>query len=241
MKTYAPLRPPRRIAAPWLLAATMLAAGFATVPAAHAALVVTNATRSTSADTSLSAPSSTLTNSTSGVFNAAAFSVQAGPNGAFAMAELDSTINPLAFQASGQAAIGLANNASGQAESLFDVFFTLTTAFSYSGSAALGVDAGNAVRSAIFVLEEEAGTDIVNGSNKNPLAPFAGNLAPGNYHLLVRASAGSIDPNEGGLATFSFNLDFVDLDTPPAGVPEPSGLALAALAAVALRRTRRQR
>lgn len=225
-----------RGAAPWLLAAALMAAGLATPPAAQAALVVTSANRFVAVDTSLTPGQQTSSFATSGAFVA---SEGVAPGGSRATAGQESGILPLAFVGSGFGSIAM-GDATGQAESLFDVSFTLTSAYLYSGTAAFEVS-GNAFTTAFFALQDGGGRDIVLSTAFDQQPPFDGTLAAGDYHLLVRASADSIDPNESGFASFSFNLNFVPVDSPPGAVPEPAGLALAALAVLALRGTRRRR
>lgn len=218
------------------LAAALLAAG---VTAAQAALVVTTAMRSVSVDTSQSPAQTIQTLSTSGNFVQTATTTDP-QTASTAQASQESLIGALAFLGNGQAGIALGSGVGGQAQSLYELFFTLTSSFSFSGGATFGTD-GNASTGASFLLEEALGTDIINGSNTSPLAPFAGNLGPGDYHLLVRAGTSSIDPGEAGRASFDFNLNFVDLGGEPGPVPEPRGVALAVMGLAALGVARRRR
>lgn len=206
------------------LAAAMLTGGLLAAPSVQGALVITSATRSVSADTSLSAPQVDSRSDTSGDLSLFVVSSPPGPNSPFAQAVQNSSLGALDFFGTGAAEVGLADGARGSAESLISVFFTLTSSFSFNGDARFS-GSGNAPSHASFDLDDLSAGNIVSGSDTSPLAPFTGTLLAGNYHLLARASSASIDPNEGGLGTFLFNLHFADLEQPPE-VPEPHGLAL---------------
>ena len=209
---------------------------------AQAGLIFTTTQRSVSADTSRTAPA-LLASSNPGLFTGTAVSqvpVDRG-NGPSAAAAQTTTLEPLLFSGSGNATLNLFDNTGGEAESLLTVFFTLTTSFSFSGFADLS-GSGNAPSQASFDLDllGLGGVSVVSGNDTQPLWPYSGTLAPGDYSLNVRASSQSIDPNEAGNAAFNFQVAFTDLGSPPAAVPEPQALALALAGLLACGTTRRR-
>jgi len=210
----------KAIATAALLAATLLGA-----TAARAGLVVTSATRSLVADTSISDEISTKTFATDGVFNIGIQSTD-GFNNSNARAFQESDIQSLTFVGRGSTRVNLFDGDFGSAESVYSLFFTLSGAFEFDGLVDLEAS-GNAFSHASFVLERlGAGGGIVESGLDTGLA-FSGTLGAGDYSLVATASSSSIDPNEFGQAAFDLRLGFTDLSDPPAAVPEPQSLALA--------------
>jgi len=211
----------RFAAAAALLATTLMAA-----TAAHASLVVTSALRDINADTSTSDAIETKSFATSGLFKQALNSQDdsSGPD-PFARARQETDIQALSFIGTGSSQLNLFDGAFGDAESVFSLFFTLSSAFEFDGSATLEAS-GNAFSHATFVLEHlGVGGGIVESGTDTELT-LSGTLGPGDYSMVVRASSISIDPNEAGDASFSIRLDFTELVDPPTAVPEPQSLAL---------------
>ena len=208
------------IAAAALLATTLIGA-----TVAHAGPVVSSASRLISADTTASALDSASVSTTSGAFSQVVRSevLRGGP---LAEATQDSVIDALSFSGNGSSLISLSNGAGGRAQSVYSLFFTLSSSFELDGSVLLQA-AGNAFSHASFVLEHlGAGGGIVE-SGIDSLLTFSGTLGPGDYSLVALATSSNIDPNEFGSASFNLRLDFTESADPPTGVPEPHSLALA--------------
>ncbi|HSV84233.1 MAG TPA: PEP-CTERM sorting domain-containing protein [Ramlibacter sp.] len=223
------LQPPHAAAMRGALRSIATAAVLATAlfgaTSAQASLVVTSAVRSVRAETTGSAVDKAAASTTVGPFNQEVQSQVAG-NGPSAQASQDSLIDALTFTGTGSSALDLFDGRLGSAESVYLVFFTLTSSFSFEGSAVLGAT-GNAFSHASLVLEQLGAGGGVVESGLDTVLSLSGTLGPGDYSLVARADSSSIDPNEAGRADFSFRLDFTDLADPPAAVPEPQSLALA--------------
>jgi hypothetical protein len=229
----------KAIAAAALCAATLLASS-----AAQAELIFTSAARSVSADTSLSLPDSKLSSTRSGLFNETALSqifLDAVGNSS-ATASQNTRIDALAFSGRGEAALDLKEASTGFANTFIELFFTLTSSFSFNGDVRL-VANGAAGPAASFVLEEVGGASILSGNDANPLAPFSGTLDAGDYVVRVLADGATNAPSllSTSFASFDFRLAFVELaDPPPPGVPEPASLALVLAGVWACGATRRR-
>ena len=165
-------------------------------------------------------------------------------------ASQDSVIGDFTITASGHlqstshvSLFGPPGAGSANADSVFDVSFRVTEDTPYTlaldlqlfhvDMPPLGVD---------FGLSWLGGADIV-GLNDliSGGGMYSGILTPGDYHLVLDASAGTVDDPLGDLARLDYRLDFID---PPAQVPETGptiallGLGLIGLGAISGKRRR---
>lgn len=208
---------------------------------AHAALVISAATQSVSADTSRSDPVAQIGHATAGGFDANAVSMESNVRQpATAVAGIDVVMAADVITGNGQAHLALTNDANGSADSFFEVLFSLTSDTIVIGSAALS-GSGNAVSHALFNLDRlgSGGGSVISESDTAPLPAFEGELLAGDYRLRLHASSASIDPNESGLAWFTFSLRFQDRDAH--AVPEPQTWLLALLGLAACSALRKKR
>lgn len=213
----------------------------ATAPPTHAALIITAATQSVSADTSRSDADAQSGNATSGGFHASAISQE--PNArqpAIATAGIDVVMDAVVITGVGQAQVALNNDAHGGADSFFEVLFSLTSDMAVVASAAL-IGSGNAASHAFFNLDRmgNGGGSILAESDTAPLPEFEGELLAGDYRLRLHASSASIDPNESGLASFNFSMRF--REGTGQAVPEPQTWLLSLLGLAACGALRHKR
>lgn len=207
---------------------------------AQAALVVGSVSRSVEADDSLNAAVVDQSSATGGAFSSSrssSFFLDGGES-ASASASQNTLIEVLSFSGTGRATMG--DNTAGRpsAESRMDVRFSLTSSYTVSGFGnflATGPGPAGVLGTADFVLAQDlGGSELVleqRDANSANL-PFSELLGPGDYRFSVRALAIGGFARAGGFASgdYNFRLDFSDaVVAPPAGVPEPGSLALAAL------------
>lgn len=179
----------------------------------------------------------TTPNSTGGPFVASAQSTFTFNNASHsAGADQNSNINLAALQLVGNGTGRL----SGQppfgpfsAESFFDVFITLDTAYTYALSGFLDevADFGTPTASFIFSGPSPGNTSVNLSFTTNGSFSGFGTLDPGTYHVRALARMDDVLGAGGGDARFDFTLNLTT--TRAAAVPEPASLTMFGLAALA--------
>lgn len=222
-------------------ACAVLLALLCTTPAL-ASLLVTSANRSVFADAGSGADPTASSTATAGSFDRAVADSTAAPNVRLpndAAASQFSSLDPLEFSGQGDASSTSRLATRVNANSNFEVLFTLTSAYDYTGFAETlsnGIPGANAA----FVFNRLGGGFNLTGSAVSPLiGGFSGLLDSGDYRLFVGASVDGFDLGTRA-ASFDFQLSFTEHVAPGGSVPEPSSMALCLGALVACGALRRR-
>jgi PEP-CTERM motif len=232
------------------LAATLATAMFAS--SVQADVIVTSARRIMFADNSQLAQLNDTSTDLSGIYNKTLSRVsQSGPDVDVAIATQNSNIGAQFFTGTSTADVGYTFGGETFAQTLFEVFFTLTESYNVIASARVAGDSSDGFNhNTFFNFTDIGGTGIslkhssFEQQQGSVAQAFSRTLSAGDYTLNAGANSSGFrsDIRTGSSSSrFDFAVVLTELDdTPPSNnVPEPGSLALmgaGVLAAAASRR-----
>jgi hypothetical protein len=229
------------------LVATLATAMFAS--SAQAVVVITEVSRSTFANNNVLPLLEDTSTALSGIYNQTLtrnFFFDEGP--ANASASQSTNIAPQIFAGRGSTSIENPPGGKTEADSRFQMFFTLTETYVLSGLVSFqniqSAGFGTTIRFQLSDLDFSNDVDIILDES-NPSSILSATLIAGDYFLDVFSSSRNFSSSLGGLASSSFDfsvaLTEVDDTPPPNNVPEPGSLALMGAGVLAAAASRRKR